>query len=133
MKHTFGHDIIEKHFKADLILAAAVLMAALFLGILFRPGRQAAEWVVIRRDAKTVGRYALDEDRRVELEDDTGTNILVIQNKTVHMEAADCPDLLCVKQGSVSRVGESIICLPHRLVISIEGESDPDAPDAMVR
>ena len=38
------------------------------------------------------------------------------------MEEADCPDRLCVRQGAVSRVGESIICLPHELVVTVEGE-----------
>ena len=37
---------------------------------------------------------------------------------------ADCPDKLCVHQKAVSRDGESIICLPNKVVVSIEGGED---------
>ena len=37
------------------------------------------------------------------------------------MERADCPDQVCVRQGAVRYNGESIVCLPHRLIVSIEG------------
>ena len=30
---------------------------------------------------------------------------------------ADCPDKLCTKQPAVDKNGESIICLPHQVVI----------------
>lgn len=36
------------------------------------------------------------------------------------MEEADCPDKLCVKKGGVYRVSESIICLPHEVVVEIK-------------
>ena len=35
------------------------------------------------------------------------------------MEAADCRDQICVRHRAVSAVGESIICLPHKLVVEI--------------
>ena len=45
----------------------------------------------------------------------------MIENGSVVMEWADCPDQLCVNHRSISRDGESIICLPNRVVVSIEG------------
>ena len=39
------------------------------------------------------------------------------------MEWADCPDQICVNHRAVSREGESIICLPNQVVISVtDGE-----------
>ena len=35
------------------------------------------------------------------------------------MESASCPDRLCVKQGTKSQVGDTIVCLPHRLVATV--------------
>ena len=49
----------------------------------------------------------------------TAGNVLVIENGAVHMESASCPDKLCVKQGTKSQVGETIVCLPHRLVATV--------------
>lgn len=48
-------------------------------------------------------------------------NRLVIQDGTAHMESATCPDGLCVSHRPISRAGESIICLPHKVVITVTG------------
>jgi hypothetical protein len=41
------------------------------------------------------------------------------------MTAADCPDKLCVKQRSIAKEGETIVCLPHRVVVKISGGERP--------
>ena len=42
------------------------------------------------------------------------------------MTHADCPDQICVKTGSISRSGQSIVCAPNRVVVTVTGE-DKDA------
>ena len=49
------------------------------------------------------------------------------------MEDADCPDRLCVKQGRIKKVGESIVCLPHKVVIEIVGEKEEAGVDAVTQ
>lgn len=61
----------------------------------------------------------LAEDTRYEVTTELGTNTLVIQGGTVHIEDADCPDKLCQRQGTIDTVGQTLICLPHRLFVSI--------------
>ena len=39
------------------------------------------------------------------------------------MKEADCPDKYCVKQGKIKNVGETIVCLPHKVVVEIEKTS----------
>jgi hypothetical protein len=56
-----------------------------------------------------------------------GYNILEIKNGEAYISDADCGTRLCVSEGKISKVGAFIICLPHKLVIQIEGESDFDA------
>ena len=50
-----------------------------------------------------------------------GTNILVIQDGQAWLSEADCPDLLCVKQGKIHYTGQVITCLPNRLTVTVEG------------
>ena len=45
---------------------------------------------------------------------------------------ADCPSQDCVHMGRISRIGQMIICLPSRIIICLEGGSDPSAPDAVL-
>ena len=55
-----------------------------------------------------------------------GTNRLVIEDGTARMEWADCPDQICVNHRPVSRNGESIICLPNEVVVSVKGGEEAE-------
>jgi hypothetical protein len=57
---------------------------------------------------------------------DSSYNLLVIEEGTVTMEAADCRDQICVHHIPISGSGESIICLPHKLVVTVNGKQDDD-------
>ena len=50
------------------------------------------------------------------------TNIVTIENGTAYMFEADCPDQLCMHQNAISKDKESIICLPNRVVVTVESE-----------
>ena len=54
--------------------------------------------------------------------------MIEVSGGRVRVRDADCPDRLCVRMGWVSRDGESIVCLPHKLVVTVRGgEAGPDA------
>jgi hypothetical protein len=57
-----------------------------------------------------------------------GESYVEIDDGKVRMVDSACPDKLCVRSGWISRPGESIVCLPNRVVIEIKsGEGGPDA------
>ncbi|KAI4447103.1 hypothetical protein C823_001622 [Eubacterium plexicaudatum ASF492] len=45
---------------------------------------------------------------------------------------ADCPDQLCVHQKAISGQGETIVCLPNKIVVEIAEGEDADL-DAISR
>lgn len=51
-------------------------------------------------------------------------NLISVTGGTVIMESADCRDQICVRHKPVSSKGESVICLPHRLVVEIVGSEN---------
>lgn len=53
-------------------------------------------------------------------------NIILYRNGEVQMIDSSCPDLICVHHRAVCSVGESIICLPHKIVIEVVGEGERD-------
>lgn len=113
--------------RLDIAVILLVFAAAVLLIGLFRGGRGAA--AVIEIDGKIYGRYNLSdyqEPREIEITTQYGYNKVLISSGGVKVLEADCPEQTDVKMGLISRSGESIICLPHRLVIYIEGESDYD-------
>lgn len=86
--------------------------------------------VRVLREGQEIGTYSMLEDQTISISDEEeGYNLLLISGGQVSVSDADCPDGLCIRQRPISRNGESIICLPHKLVIQIESkeESDLDA------
>ena len=73
-------------------------------------------------NGETYGIYSLLEDQTIEIENDGHNNVIVIEDGTVRMESSDCKNQVCVDRGRISLVGDSIVCLPHRLVVEIEGK-----------
>ena len=104
-----------------LLLAAAVLLLAAAVWFFSRPGGSGA-WVVVTVDGQETGRYALDQDRTVTI-GEADYNILEISGGQAAVVEASCADHTCVRTGWISREGETIVCLPHRLVVRIQGAS----------
>lgn len=123
-------DTMMNKIKADVIAVGCVLLVAvLFFCILYFKDSADAK-VVIMQEGNTLGEYPIFEDRTISVSNDAGEfNLILISNSEVRVCDADCPDKLCIKQKSISKGGESIICLPHKLVVQImsKEESDLDA------
>ena len=56
------------------------------------------------------------------LTDGRGSNVIRVEPGRIVVVSADCPDKVCVHQGRVTTAGIPIVCMPHRLVIQIEGD-----------
>lgn len=116
--------------KNDWILAGViVVIAAAILLFQFTRGDSGPGEVTVTVDGETFGNYSLAEDQTVEID---GTNRLVIQDGSAKMEWADCPDQICVDHRAISREGESIICLPNQVVVSVETGEEAEL-DGVVR
>lgn len=107
--------------RNDWLLAAAFAAAAvlLLLFLILLPGKTKGSYVQITVDGRMYGTYSLQEEQHIVLQTGRGRNCLVIENGTVRMEEADCPDHYCMQQGSISMAHDTIVCLPHRIVAEI--------------
>lgn len=122
-----------RKFKNDLILIAAILAVVAILAlILFLRGEGTT--VRVELDGRVIGSYSLAVDREVEIlsgENGEEKNLLVIRDGKAYVSSATCPDGICANHRPISRVGESIVCLPHGVVITVIGE-DKAQPDIIV-
>ncbi|MBO4383332.1 MAG: NusG domain II-containing protein [Clostridia bacterium] len=111
--------------KKDFLIAGAVLLLAGVLTLVLRlSGGDPGGAVQVKIDGKVVGTYALVEEQAVPFDTDYGHNLLVIRDGKAHMEEADCPDHYCMEQGEIEKTGETLVCLPHKLVVEVvSGES----------
>lgn len=122
--------------KADIILVGIILLIALFISVIFLFFiNKEGKYVCIKVDGVIVEQLDLSKNQTIKINGyNGGENIVQINNGYVFMQESDCPDKLCVKMGGISRTGESIVCLPHRVVIEIENEiKDINEVDSIVR
>ena len=107
--------------KADVILALALIVIGLAMSWFFSFGQAAGSELVITRGGKVFGTYSLAEDRTIEVKQDSHINKITIKNGHVSMSFSDCHGQDCIQQHSISRTGESIVCLPNKVMLEIQG------------
>lgn len=122
--------------KNDLIFITALLVILTLSGLAFFLCREEGDVVAVEIDGKEYGTYTLSEDRTIEIrtgENGEELNRLVIRDGKAFVEIATCPDGICAAHKPISREGESIVCLPHRVVITVRiSHSGDGTPDVVV-
>jgi len=114
----------KKRIFADIVLICILLVLALSVFLVVELTRREGAYVVVSVDGGEVCRYSLSEDGEFLL--NGGTNTLVISGGEAYISEADCPDGLCVSQGRISRTGQTVVCLPNRVMLRIVGADDAD-------
>lgn len=116
--------------KGDIWLFGGIVLAALLLWLLRSFFAAEGTLVQVSVEGKSIKSFAITDTIDLKIEGVGGYNRLRIENGEAWIENADCPDGICQHHTPISRVGDSIICLPHRLTVTIVGDSE--APDAVV-
>jgi len=104
------------------------MLGALYLFVF----RSSGDTVKVTVDGKLYGTYSLSQTITEDIksgETDNQLNRLVISDGKAYMETASCPDGICVAHRPIFRNGESIVCLPNRVVITVITDSNTDSPD----
>lgn len=106
------------------ILLAFALLIWFGMGLL---GNKEGVYAVVTVDGSFYGKYSLDTPQEIPITiGETVTNTLEIKDGEADMIYADCPDQLCVHQSSISGARESIICLPNKVVVTVDGAGEAD-------
>ena len=111
-----------KAHKSELVMIAVLLLLSLVLVLTLALTRREGGVAVVEIDGVEIASYALAVDGEYSL--NGGTNILVIEDGCAYLTYADCPDRTCVRTGKIRYVGESIVCLPNRLSVTVRGDGD---------
>lgn len=108
-----------KKFDIFLIVSVIVVAAILYVSGIFAP-KDNGKTAVIYIDNNEYARLPLDEDTVTTVETEKGFNVVEIKDGYADCIEADCRDSLCVNQKAISKVNETIVCLPHKMIIEIE-------------
>ena len=62
----------------------------------------------------------------IELKTKEGLNIIKIKDDKIGIIEADCADKVCMNPEYIDKAGQSLVCLPHKVMVEIKGKSEDD-------
>ncbi len=125
----------NRFLRNDVLLIAVLLLVAAIGAVYLFVFREKGNTVTVTVDGKPYAEYALSENITKDIytgENGEQCNRLVIRDGKAFMETATCPDGICVSHRAVFRNGESIVCLPNRVVVTVTTVTDTQAPDIVI-
>lgn len=121
----------RKMKKTDLLLVAGALIIAGGIWFFYSAGAEKGKGVEITVDGESKAFLPLGEDDSIRIDTDGGYNVITVKDGEVTVSEADCRDQICVEHKKIRKTGETIVCLPHKLVVTVTGDKPGDF-DAVV-
>lgn len=119
--------------KIDIIILISCIFVFGLLTVFVRFSGDKGDFVRISVNGEEKNIISLGEDGEYVIEGyNGGKNTLVVENGEAKMRDADCPDGLCINQKPISAGGETICCLPNRVMVEVIADSDKEV-DAIAR
>ncbi|MBC8588848.1 NusG domain II-containing protein [Paratissierella segnis] len=122
--------------KGDkLLIVFVIILSFLSMGYINKQAfSNDSKYVSVQVNGKEVKKIIFDKKiigTTIPLKTEYGYNLIEIGDEKVRVIEADCPDKIDVKQGYISRIGETIVCLPNKMVIEIKGLEEDTEIDIM--
>ena len=106
----------------DFVIVAIVLALAATVALPFLTGGGEALYAEIYQDEALVKRVPLTEGLHETVTiDGSVQNIIEIDGRTVRFSESTCPDQVCVRTGTLTRAGQTAVCLPNRVIVRLRG------------
>jgi len=67
----------------------------------------------------------------IDIKTNYGSNIIEIKDDSIRITESDCRDKICIKSGFISKPGELLVCLPHKLMVEIKSNDDKENIDVI--
>lgn len=108
-----------KRLRNDIILILTIVLVTVISVFLYFALQKNGDNAYLIKNGEQIAVYSLKENLTIPITDENNTNVLVIEDGKAYMSQANCPDKICVNHRPVSKVGETIVCLPAKLVVEI--------------
>lgn len=111
--------------KADIVLFIVLVVIGLLASVYLTMSKTGGDTVIIEQNGKLYGKYSLYRDTEVDVVavDSIRSDVHVsIKDATAKVTKSGCKNQVCVRHSAINSVGESIICLPNKVVVKIEGK-----------
>lgn len=124
--------------KWDVIIIGLFVLASFIPALLFTLNTRASTggyYVEIKVQGEVYATRTLTSHvgrEEILIETELGHNVVEIIDEKVGMYEADCPDKVCYYPPYIERPGETIVCLPNRIVIEVKGEKPSENDEDII-
>lgn len=125
--------------KLDIVLIVVLMVISFVPYLMLKKNTVVNEdinsnYAIVSVAGKVLKRIELKPDLNDEyiVETSYGSNKVVIRDGSIGIVEADCADGVCVGQGYINKPGQQVVCLPHRLIITIEGKNTEDKSEDII-
>ena len=112
---------------ADLLIPAVLVPLLLLLGS--GGGGNGGNALIHLPDGSSIS-LELDRDTSLAVTGNLGEVVVSVGDGRVRIVSSPCPGQDCVRQRPVASPGETVVCIPSGVFITIEGEPAEGSPDA---
>lgn len=123
--------------RKDIIVVVLLLVLSILMAFFVQKFKsdQNGSYLRVELNGKEYGKYPLNKNKTFKIKvDNDEYNVVEIKNGKVKMREANCRDLICTHMPKISKVGETIVCLPHRLILEIvNDDTNDDEIDKVVK
>lgn len=119
--------------KGDIVIFITIGFVILLSTILFYTPKKEAKVLKIYQNSTEYASFSLSPKYArtfyvpTSNEPNAGYNRIRIENGEVSITESTCPNKDCIKMGKISQAGDMLICLPHKLILRLEGGDTVDA------
>ena len=111
--------------RAQDVVLGAVLIGASILWLLLPTGAGAARaaTAIVYHGGRMVAELPLDRRGSRSFSFEAGAiSVEAVPGSGIRILKSDCPSKMCIHSGWINRPGETIACLPNKLLVEIKGE-----------
>ncbi len=118
--------IRKKRNDVILIISLILLACVSFFGI--KATQKTGNSVQVILNNQEIYDLPIQENAFKIIQNGNQFNKIKIENGQVWVDSANCHNQVCVHHAKIQYAGQSIVCLPHRLIVQISGERDESNP-----
>lgn len=112
---------MKKRRNELLLMAGLILIILALFGVNWLAAQKKGALVEVSVEGKVVDTFHLNENVDIVIRGyNGGTNHLIIKDGGAFISEASCPDKVCVRQGTIRERGQSIVCLPNKMIVTIK-------------
>ena len=111
--------------RGDFFVAICILALAVVLFFALIPREQQGLTVQVTRDGEVLLSRSLKEltgPMEVPVEGEY-LLVLTLSENSVQVKETACPGQDCRHMGAITKAGQQIVCLPNRLVVTLQGDN----------